>query len=128
VPGPRRPVLRVPLLVGELKRVSGIAQGKTLPPVRNRRSPPYICALDYSARFAPELNALPAWLKSLALQTMREIAQSATSFPPRSTSRPGLPRDLLRVDVLGWMLTYSIDPATRQILVVEAARRCGLAG
>ena len=108
--------------------MSGIEQGKALPPVRNCRIPPYICALDYSARFAPELNALPAWLKTLALQTMREIAEGAATVPPHGTSRQGLPRDLLRVDVLGWSLAYSIDPATRQILVVEATRRCGLAG
>jgi hypothetical protein len=70
----------------------------------------------YSVRFK---TALPAKGREEIERVMEQIAQAVSTIAPASPFWISMDDSLLQIDVAGHRVVYRVDPARRQIIVVE---------
>ena len=78
--------------------------------------------VDYSVRFAIDLGTVPDDVRQEIRRTMGQIAEAVKTVPQASPFWSSMKDSVLQIDVMRWRVVYAVDPAHKEIRVVELER------
>jgi mRNA-degrading endonuclease RelE of RelBE toxin-antitoxin system len=80
-----------------------------------------VSRVDYSVRFEVDLETIPEGARQEIRRTMQQVADAVSTIPLSSPFWSSMKHSLLQLDVKGYRVVYRVDPAAREIRVVEVS-------
>jgi hypothetical protein len=78
--------------------------------------------VTYAIQFAVDLDAVSDDVRAEIHRTMAQIAEAVTTLPEASPFFASMGDSVLQIDVKGFRLVYAVDPARREVRVIELQR------